>query len=342
MAAESVEVSARSVDEAIEIALQELGLRRNQVDIEVLSAGKGGLFGIGGEQARVRVTALEEGTGRPMASSGGGGDDEAMPEELMDRGTRVEVKEIDSEEVVAAADFLRELIRMMDVDAEVEVRLPETPADGLGRASAVLDIEGEDLGLLIGRRGSTLSALQYMVNVMVTRKMDSRALVTVDVEHYHRRREETLRNLAMRMASRVRQSRRPITLEPMPANERRIIHLSLSEDNSVVTGSVGMGEERKVVIRPKGGGADHRGPGGGGGGYRGGGGDRGGGNRADYGGQQGGGYGGGQPSGGGYGGGQPTGSDYEGGQPTGEDIRNFEESIWCKTIDLHQYELIFQ
>lgn len=266
--AESVEVSGRSVDEAIDIALQELGLKRNQVSIEVLSAGKGGLFGIGGEQARVRVTALEEGTARPMVQD----EDEPLPEELMERsGPPVELKDLDSEEVQASAGFLRELMRLMDIDAEVTVREPETAADGLGRASAVLDIEGEDLGLLIGRRGSTLSAVQYMVNVMVTRKMDSRALVTVDVEHYHRRREETLRNLALRMASRVRQSRRPITLEPMPANERRIIHLALSEDGNVVTGSVGMGDDRKIVIRPKGGGQQGGGRGRGGG-YGGGGG----------------------------------------------------------------------
>jgi spoIIIJ-associated protein len=116
----------------------------------------------------------------------------------------------------------------------------------------VLDIEGEeDLGLLIGRRGSTLAALQYLVNVMVTRKTQSRVLVTIDAEHYHRRREETLRNLAHRMADRVRHSRRPVTLEPMPAAERRIIHLALADDQSVTTGSVGRGDERKVVIRPQ-------------------------------------------------------------------------------------------
>jgi spoIIIJ-associated protein len=168
--------------------------------------------------------------------------------------------------VLAAEEFLRNLIRMMDVDADVAVREPETAADGLGRASAVLDVEGEDLGLLIGRRGTTLSALQYLVNVMMTRKTGSRVLVTVDVEHYHRRREETLQGLAHRMAERVRTSGRPMTLEPMPANERRIIHLALSEDLGVVTGSVGMGEERKIVIRPKGGGGgDGRGGRGGGG-----------------------------------------------------------------------------
>jgi spoIIIJ-associated protein len=257
---ESVEVSARNVDEAIDIALEELGLKRTQVSIEVLTVGKGGLFGLGGEQARVRVTVLEGETARPMVQ-----EDEGPRESHVDDSREpIDVAELDSEEVLAAEEFLRNLIGMMEIDADVSVREPETPADGLGRASAVLDVEGEDLGLLIGRRGTTLSALQYLVNVMMTRKTGSRVLVTVDVEHYHRRREETLQGLAHRMAERVRTSRRPMTLEPMPANERRIIHLALSEDESVVTGSVGMGEERKIVIRPKGGGGGDGRRGGGG------------------------------------------------------------------------------
>jgi spoIIIJ-associated protein len=247
---ESVEVSAKSVDEAIDIALQDLGLKRSQVTIEVLTAGKPGVFGFGGEQARVRVTAIEGAEVRPTEDF----EEEAMPDELLDARGQIDLADLDSEEVRVAEEHLRDLIRLMDIDAEVTVREPETAADGAGRASAVLDIEGEDLGLLIGRRGSTLSALQYLVNVMMTRKTGSKVLVTVDVEHYHRRREETLRNLARRMSDRVRQSRRPITLEPMPANERRIIHLALAEDPGVVTGSVGVGEDRKVVIRPKGGG----------------------------------------------------------------------------------------
>ena len=243
---ESVEVSAKTVDEAIDIALQELGLKRSQASIEVLTPGKPGIFGLGGEQARVRVTALEEGVARPQQ-------EEAVQEDIFPE-SEIEVKGLDSEEVELAADYVRNLMEMMGVDADVTVRAPETPADGLGRATAVLDIEGEDLGLLIGRRGATLSSLQYLVNVMITRRLHSRVLVTIDVEHYHRRREESLRNLAFRMADRVRQARRPITLEPMPAAERRIIHLALVEDQFVQTASVGYGDERKVVIRPRGGG----------------------------------------------------------------------------------------
>ena len=243
---ESVEVSAKTVDEAIDIALEDLGLKRSEVDIEVLTPGKPGLFGLGGEQARVRVTALVETTRRPAED----GEEEPIPEELL--GERVEIKDLDAEEVQSAHEFLRELLILMDISADVSVREPETPADGLGRATAVLDVEGDDLGLLIGRRGTTLSALQYLINVLVTRKLGSRVLVTVDVEAYHRRREDTLRGLARRMADRVRQSRRPMTLEPMPAAERRIIHIALADDSSVMTASTGFGEDRKVVIRPRG------------------------------------------------------------------------------------------
>jgi spoIIIJ-associated protein len=262
---ESVEVSAKNVDEAIDIALTDLELKRSQVSIEILTPGKPGLFGLGGEQALVRVTALEEGTARQTQEEEA--EEEAYEEEPprreerqereprpAERGDPIEIKDLDSEEVETATEFLRTLLEGMDIDAEVTVREPETAADGEGRASAVLDIEGDDLGLLIGRRGTTLSALQYMVNVMLTRKLNSRVIITVDVERYHRRREETLQNLAQRMADRVSNSGRPMTLEPMPASERRIIHLALSEDEDIETGSVGQGDERKVVIRPRGGG----------------------------------------------------------------------------------------
>ncbi len=235
---ESVEVSAKSVDEAIDIALEELGLKRQQVEIEVLTPGKPGLLGIGGEPARVRVTALEEGTARPMAEAG------VEPEERAE----VEIKDLRSPEVDLAIEWLTQLLNFMEIDCEVTLRAPETPGDGLGRASAVLDVDGDDLGLLIGRRGTTLAALQYMVNVMVNRKTGGRVLVNIDAEHYKRRREETLQGLARRMADRVRQTGRSLTLEPMPAAERRIVHLTLAEDELVTTGSVGEGESRKVVI----------------------------------------------------------------------------------------------
>src|SRR5207247_6498553 len=125
---ESVEVSAKTVDEAIDIALEDLGLKRSQVDIEVLTPGKPGLFGLGGEQARVRVTALVEPTRKPLED----GEEDAMPEELL--GERVELTDLDAEEVESAHQFLRDLLILMDVSADVSVREPDAAADGLGRA----------------------------------------------------------------------------------------------------------------------------------------------------------------------------------------------------------------
>jgi spoIIIJ-associated protein len=116
---------------------------------------------------------------------------------------------------------------------------------------AVLDVRGEDLGILIGRRGDTLANLQYIVNLIVSRRTKARAAFAVDVEGYRRRREEGLERLALRMAERVRRTGETVTLEPMPPSERRIVHLALAEDSSVVTSSMGEGEARKVSIAPR-------------------------------------------------------------------------------------------
>ncbi len=222
---EDVEASGKTVDEAIAKALQQLGLDRSQVDVEIISEGRAGLFGLGGENARVLV--------KPLG------------------GETTETVAVESPTIQMAVDFLRHLLELMGVDADVTARAPETPGDGLGRASAVLDVNGDDLGILIGRRGSTLAALQYMVNHMVSRGLKSKALVSVDVERYKRRREEALMGLARRLADKVKASGRTITLEPMPANERRIVHLALASDPQVVTASLGEGETRKVAISLK-------------------------------------------------------------------------------------------
>jgi spoIIIJ-associated protein len=187
------------------------------VSIEVLAAGRQGLFGLGGEPARVRIA--------PAGAEQPEGDDVAF-----------------------ALQTLEELLRLMQLDAAVTVRPPDSPGDGVGRTKAVFDVEGEDLGVLIGRRGATLGALQYMVNLLVSRRYDSAGPFHVDVEGYRRRREEWLRDLAFRIAERVRATGRTMTLEPMPPGERRIVHLALSKDPTVVTSSVGEGESRKVAI----------------------------------------------------------------------------------------------
>jgi spoIIIJ-associated protein len=219
---EEVEASGKTVDEAIASALEQLQMERSQVEVEIISAGRAGLFGLGGENARVMV--------RPITTEQVG---------------------LDSPTIKMAVEFLEHLLEFMSIDAEVTVRLPETPGDGVGRASAVLDVAGEDLGILIGRRGSTLASLQYTVNHMVSRQLKSKALVTVDVEGYRRRREENLKGLALRLAEKVKSTGRTITLEPMPANERRIVHLALAGDSQVTSFSLGDGESRKVAISLK-------------------------------------------------------------------------------------------
>jgi len=214
---EGIEASGKTVNDAIESGLADLGLERHEVTVEVLSQGRPGLFGIGGESARVRLT--------PASVEG--------PE---------------GEEVAYAQELLEKLRGFMGIHAAVATRAPETAGDGAGRTRAVLDITGEDLGLLIGRRGLTMASLQYLLNLSVNRKFRSSAPFQIDVEGYRRRREDWLRDLAFRMAERVRSTGRSITLEPMPPNERRIVHLALSEDPTVATASVGEGERRKVAI----------------------------------------------------------------------------------------------
>jgi spoIIIJ-associated protein len=225
---EGVEENGKTVDEAIEKALQKLGLDETQVEVEVLSMGRSGILGIGADRARVLV--------RPKGAS-------AAPTPGAAPAT--------GEDTETAVGVLEHLLELMNVDASIRVRAPETPGDGLGLVRAVLDVSGEDLGILIGRRGDTLSSLQFLVNLMVSRKMKARTAFGIDVEGYRRRREESLKGLALRMADRVKSTGQSITLEPMPPNERRIVHLALAKDPNVITVSIGEGESRKVAITPR-------------------------------------------------------------------------------------------
>ncbi len=214
---ESVETSARTVEEAIEAALSELGLDRSEVEIEVLKEGKVGLFGLGGEEARVRVTPVAKPAIEPAIAPG---DVAAM-----------------------AKDAVEKLLFLMKIPATVQLREEdEAPF------SATLDIEGEELGLLIGRRGQTLTTLQYIVNLIVSRKLKSGVRINLDVAGYKQRRQEELHNLALRIAELVKSTKRAITLEPMSPSERRVVHLALRDDPEVITQSVGEEENRKVIV----------------------------------------------------------------------------------------------
>jgi spoIIIJ-associated protein len=151
-------------------------------------------------------------------------------------------------EVDFAAQTVDDLLRILDIDAEIAIREPITAGDGRGSVLAVIDIKGEDLGLLIGRRGDTLQALQYLVNLILGRKYPGRGGVTIDVEHYKHRNEERIVAMAKRMGDRVREGGNSITLEPMSASERRLIHMTFADDPELETNSIGEGDNRKVVI----------------------------------------------------------------------------------------------
>lgn len=211
---EDLEVSARTVDEAVELALDELGVSESEVEIEVLSEGKSGIFGIGAEEAKIRVRLLRQ-----------------PPSEKHD------VAQM-------AKDVLGELLTRMQVTAEVSIG-----EDAGKEATAIpLEVSGDDLGILIGWRGETLSSLQYIVNLIVSRELKTNAWVIVDVEGYRKHRQEALRNLAIRIADRVKATGRSFVLEPMSSAERRIIHMALGDDPDVITQSIGEGESRKVVV----------------------------------------------------------------------------------------------
>ena len=224
----SVEATGRSVDQAIERALEDLGAELGQVETQVLSEGSRGLFGLGAEDARVRVTLVES-PSSPRVQIG----EEPWP-------ASGEVADI-------SIDVVRSLLQHMGVNASVAIR--EVPEDA--EMPVVLDVEGEDLGILIGRQGETLRDLQYITRLIVSRKLQRWVNVLVDVGGYKRRRERVLRELAERMADRATDEGRPVTLEPMPAHERRTVHMTLRGHEFVTTESTGEGRHRKVVILPK-------------------------------------------------------------------------------------------
>ncbi|GAB4506041.1 MAG: KH domain-containing protein [Anaerolineales bacterium] len=236
---ESVEFTGKTVDEAVEKALAALGKTRDEVEITVLSEGSRGLLGIGGESARVAVRVLEAPAQTP-----------APPRPQPAQPPAAESAEDDAL-AATAKETLETIIRLMGVQARVEV-LRNVELPGVDQVPFVLNIQAdEDLGILIGRRAETLSALQYLTRLIVGHKTKMWSDFAVDVQSYRVRRGHALQNLARRMAERVQETHRAVALEAMPPAERRIVHLALRDHPHVVTQSIGEGENRKVMILPK-------------------------------------------------------------------------------------------
>ena len=229
--------TAQTVEEAEELALKELGVDRSEVEVEVLSRGKAGFLGIGAEQARVRITRISEaGNAAAVALDTEAGNAAAVA--------------LDTEAGSAAAvalDKVNKTLAAAKVNVVSTLRAAHDPEVG----GPIIDLTGEDSGLLIGRRGQTLQALQFLVNLMVRQEYGDGVRVMLDVESYRQRREASLRDMAPKVADRVVQTGRSITLEPMSPADRRIIHVSLADHETVSTQSMGEGEERKVTVLPK-------------------------------------------------------------------------------------------
>jgi len=222
---EEIVRSARTVDEAIELALKELDADRDEAEVEILSSGKTGFLGIGSELAQVKVTRISadrNDAGVPTTSAG------------------------ETTAAGVATDAVGHILEAAGVNVTRTLRSAHDPESG----GPIIDLAGEDSGLLIGRRGQTLQALQFLVNLIVRKQFDG-VRVVLDVENYRQRREASLREMATTIAERVAQTNRSITLEPMPPADRRIIHTTLTDHPSVATESTGEGEGRKVTIRPK-------------------------------------------------------------------------------------------
>ena len=256
----SVEIQAYSVDEAIRLALEELGLSRDEVDVEILVDASEDQE----DEALVRVTqkgmAAQPTPRRESQPRKQGGGDRLRGRRSRDdrpsrRGTMPRpavVDRIDAEDEQVAKQAVRDLLDRMGVAADVmAVDNPSAvPLDDDDPPTIFIDVVGDDLGMLIGRRGEHLSHIQYLVNLMVNRKLDTWSRVILDVEGYRSRREESVIGLAERVARQVSRSRRPVTLEPMPPNERRIIHLTLRSHPDVCTESSGEGNERRITVLP--------------------------------------------------------------------------------------------
>ncbi len=227
----SLEIRARTVAEAVELALTQLGKDRDEVAIAVLESGDGD------EEALVRVTVVDDDENARTVT------------------TRSASSTADNDVTALARMFLETLLSHMGIHAYVTAVASRVPAmSGEAEEETItLHVEGADeqaMGLMIGRRGENLQSLQFLLNMLVSRKIHRWPQLVVDVGNYRQRRRESLEGLAHRMADRACQSGRPVPLEPMAAYERRIIHLALRNNTSVYTQSSGEGETRKVIIYP--------------------------------------------------------------------------------------------
>ena len=271
----SIRVSAKTVDDAITEALIQLGVTSDRLEYEVIEKGSAGFLGIGMKQAviearrkpepkeeKVEEPVVEEPVKaepkkveavQPQKAAAEKKVDEpqkAAFEKAVEKEAKEEVKketklvEVQPQTIKAVEDFLKNTMKAMDMEVELKT---EVDQDG----ALCVDMSGEHMGILIGKRGQTLDSLQYLANRVANKHQEGYVRVKLDTENYRARREETLRHLAKNIAHKVKRNRRPVALEPMNPYERRIIHSALQSDPYVMTHSEGEEPFRKVVITLK-------------------------------------------------------------------------------------------
>ena len=206
--------TGKNVEDALTKALVELGVTSDKVEYEVVDKGSNGILGIGSKPAKINVKIKEE---KPIV---------------------VEEAPADIEAVIV--EFLSKVFDAMNLTVKINVNITEESVD--------VDLVGDDMGVLIGKRGQTLDSLQYLVSLVVNKKSDKYLRVKLDTENYRERRKETLENLAKNIAFKVKRTKRPVSLEPMNPYERRVIHSALQNDRYVTTKSEGEEPFRHVVV----------------------------------------------------------------------------------------------
>jgi spoIIIJ-associated protein len=251
----TLEIIAPTINEAIEKGLAELELPREAVEIEILDEGSRGLFGLGAHQARVRLIVKqnipEEYEKEKTLSEIENSFEKVAEEESVDKPVRIPPANAKEEiPLHVAQEAVSELLGKMNIQAHVNASYGEID-DIRGTRAILVDITGNDLSVLIGKRSETLNALQYISRLIVSKELGDNVTLVIDVEGYRTRRERQLRQLADRMAEQAIKTGHKQTLEPMPPNERRIIHMELREDARVTTESFGEEPHRKVTIIPK-------------------------------------------------------------------------------------------
>ena len=257
----TLEIIAPTIEEAIAKGIDELGVPEESIDVEILDPGSRGLFGIGSRQARVRLIVKSD------------AETDASANKKTDKRTSGQLTYPDLAEspplhtpavddssaqksteeditLYVARETVVELLDRMKVRATVKAYYGE-PDEAQSRVPVCVDINGKDLSILIGRQAETLNALQYISSLIASKELGHSIPLIVDVEGYRKRRQQQIRYLARRMAEQAVKTGRRQILEPMPANERRIVHIELRDNPSVTTESVGEEPRRKVTVIPK-------------------------------------------------------------------------------------------